>query len=121
MDLDQLASRLAALETEVATLRKRSLTMKQTYRCVCGSTTLLHFKRIYEARDGQGHHALSAVSKISRWSGMSHEAPFEAYICEACGLTEWHVVALEELLVDGKIVERVTAPAEPDVADGPYR
>ena len=121
MDLAQLAERIAALETEVATLRRRALTMKQTHRCVCGGTTVLHFKRILHATDGSYRELEAIGKKKSWWKGHAHGAPFEAYVCEACGLAEWHAVSLDEAELDGDVVERLTAPAEPDVGDGPYR
>jgi hypothetical protein len=121
MDLDQLAARVAALEAEVETLRRRALTMKQTYRCACGGTTLLHFKRVFETGHGK-HHELSLINNVNVWSGStSTHAPLEAFACVACGLVEWHAVTLAGVVVDGEYVERLSAPTESEVGDAPYR
>ena len=43
-------------------------------------------------------------------------APREAYICRACGFTEYYTLDLESIPVDGELVALVDADH-----DGPYR
>ncbi len=45
--------------------------------------------------------ALPATARAS-WSGFQKTGQFEAFICQACGFTEWYAYGLEELEPDEK-------------------
>lgn len=60
--------------------------------------------QVYLAREGIGDDART-------WR---RTAPREAYVCRACGYTEYYTRDVAAIPVDGELVELLTAP-------GPYR
>ena len=121
-DLQTLEKRLAALESEVATLRAaRTGTMRDTRCCpACGDRSILHFTSVTEQTAG-GLRKLSLAHSTS-WKGTTAMVPLEAYACRACGKVEWYATGLDDVEVDGTLVKLLesTGPETPPDA-GPYR
>ena len=124
-----IEDRLAALETQVATLRTelervgrggRERSMRRTHRCpMCGGTELLHFPRVQEA----SFHALVDLALNTQQTPfrLRTQAPLEAYACRACHVVEWHAITFDGVEIDGEHVIEISG-AEPDADDaGPYR
>jgi predicted nucleic-acid-binding Zn-ribbon protein len=85
--------------------------MRNGRRCPkCQHGVILHLKRVagelvYMARPGSD----AGVT----WRRAT---PREAYICRACGFTEYYTLDLESIPVDGDLVALLDADH-----DGPYR
>jgi hypothetical protein len=41
-----------------------------------------------------------AVAVEAKWTGLDGHGAFEAFICGACGFTEWYAIGLDELKAD---------------------
>lgn len=108
--------RLIALEERVISLEQQlrdvhAISLKRHMRCPCGSTDLLHTKKL---RTGNDHLALEHGWVLNR-------GELEAYVCRSCGLLEIHAVNMEHLTVPGKDLTVYAAPVEPTPPVDPYR
>src|SRR5947209_1263047 len=118
-----LEKRLATLEVTVERLRAaldapRSRTMSGELECPsCGGGVIYHFKRVPDA--GRDREFELALARKYGWFGVAEQAKLEAYACFGCGLVEWHVTGLTELMPDGETVTVYRKDVPPKV--DPYR
>ena len=114
--MSDLERRLATLEVTVERLRAaldqpRARTMRSELLCPsCGGGVIYHFKRMPDEL---------ALARKYGWFGVTENAALEAFACFACGLVEWHVSGLTELMPDGETVTVYRKDAPPKV--DPYR
>lgn len=121
MSLEDLEKRLAALESEVASLRaNRTGSMRDTQCCpACGGRSILVFTQVTE-RGHMDRISIGALAHATSWRGVKDLAPLQAFVCRACGKVEWYATGLEDVAVDGTIVRLLEGA--PDSSDaGPYR
>ena len=97
--------------------------MRESRRCPrCRHGEVLLLKRVagelvYMARTpGHGAAAPAPASGAAATATWRRATPREAYICRACGYTEYYTLDLDSIPVDGDLV--VLLSGEPD---GPYR
>lgn len=99
--IDALQAMINDLQHEVEKLkdseqRARQPSMRTEVRCPsCNSRRLLHAEEVLDRDQGRQQFALA---QPSMWfgKGVGH---FEAVVCTQCGLCEWWVKDLDELLV----------------------
>ncbi len=93
--------------------------MRNTLRCPkCDGREVLHVTRIQD-KDQVGDGAVLSIQSVRPgWAFGRHEnsGVLEAYVCAACGFTELYTKDVGQLVVDGEIIRRLTAPESP-----PYR
>ncbi|MFT3692555.1 MAG: hypothetical protein QM831_05390 [Kofleriaceae bacterium] len=120
---EDLRAQLAAVKAELGALRAqldaltttRGLTMAGQIRCPsCGGRKLLVTTVL--DRDHGGGRTLAIAHK-----GMFRDrsiGELQIHICRTCGLVEWHVPDLSEVVVDGENVRELDGSADPE---SPYR
>ncbi len=121
---DPVIARLAALETELASLRAqldeahavRDRTMRAQGRCrACDGDVILRADKMLD-RSHLGIPAPMAIAQTDNWTPKPIGL-IEAYICAGCGLIEWYVKDPGTIPVDGERISRL--PGRPPGA--PYR
>ncbi len=136
-DPNETARRLAEAEAELARLRKEvdelgalvgaahqrgDLSMRGQRRCpACGNRRLLHAREVLDRGDANYREKMALV-KPSIWRNRVLGV-FETFVCAQCGLVEWYVRDVDELveqLGSLKKVIRLIEDEEPDPS-GPYR
>jgi DNA-directed RNA polymerase subunit RPC12/RpoP len=134
---DDTAARLAAAEAELDRLRRQvdelsaqlgagrqheDRSMRGRLRCsACGHRRLLHASEVLDRGDADSREKMALV-KPSVWRSRVL-GQFEVYLCAHCGLVEWYVKDVAQLVAQlaslRGVVRLIDSPA-PD-ADGPYR
>ena len=137
LDPTETRRRLAAAEAELTRLRKEvedlgalvgathqrgDLSMRGQLRCpACGSRRLLHAREVLDRGDANNREKMALV-KPSIWRNRVLGV-FETFVCAQCGLVEWYVQDLDQLLDKlGSLqkVLRLIENQEPE-SNGPYR
>lgn len=94
--------------------------MKNSCRCPkCSGERILKVSEVADKAPGAGGGVLSIFARISE-EGLGEwesRGVFEAYVCGACGFTEWFVQDPVSIPVDGTVIQLV----EPPEHKGPYR
>lgn len=123
---EDLRAQLAAVREELGAVRAqldalttaRGLTMTEQVRCPgCGGRKLLHVTKVLD----RAHHHGSKTLAVTQTGGFRERSigEFQVYICQGCGLVEWHVPDLSGIVADGETVRELDGSA-PDPG-GPYR
>src|SRR4051812_14619431 len=123
---EDLRAQLAAVREELGAVRAqldalmtaRGLTMAGQVRCPgCGGRKLLHIAKVLDRANGWGPKSLA----VAQTGGFRERSigEFQVYICQACGLVEWYVPDLSDIVTDGETIRELDGSA-PDPG-GPYR
>ena len=121
--LSELERYVSALETQVVRSRERrgasDRSMRARLECpACGHREIIHAKRVLDEADGSNRKKMAV--RRGFWPWAKGEGEFEAYICRACGLTEWRVDVSSLETFDSNLVV-LRGGADADGEGGPYR
>jgi hypothetical protein len=124
-DEDRMAARIEALEAQLAELRRAlgrapepRASMATDGRCpACGCKRLLHATEVPDDASGRGRLALTRQGPFTFSSRRAGQ--LEAWVCTSCRLVEWRVESLDDIDVDGQIIELLDG--EDAASGGPYR
>ena len=115
--VSELTSQVKALAARLDALH-RGTSMRAQCRCpACGCRKILHSAEVPDVTESGISKASVAVRE--GWIIKRAQGPLHAYICTACGLTEWHVPEVAELEIDDKQLRLLDAT--PPKSSSPYR
>ncbi len=117
-----LSQQLAAVQEQLAATRVSGFrSMRDSRRCpACGSGALLHVRRAKEAGDSNGLTDFSLAHGHTFWGTLQHKGTLEAFACRGCGIVEWRVIDVTEIIADGTNIVEIEPEGDPP-ASGPFR